>query len=126
VLGGSSSIGDEVLEALGALAETGTVTRQSGADRFATSAAVSRAAYPSGASTVYLATGGAFPDALAAGPVAGVGAAPLLLTARDTLPAPVAEELARLRPQRIVVVGGQAAVSDDTFAAAAHSAGIDG
>ncbi len=124
VLGGPASVHDEVLTELAALSTSGQVTRHSGDDRFATSAIVSARAYPDGADTVYLSTGRAFPDALAAGPIAGIGSAPLLLTERDTLPTGIAEELARLRPTRLVVVGGTSAVSEATLSAAASAAGL--
>jgi putative cell wall-binding protein len=125
VLGGRGSVDDAVLAELTALTPGG-VARVSGEDRFATSAAVSRLAHPSGAATVYLATGTAFPDALAAGPVAGLRGAPLLLTGGSALPASIVGELARLRPSAIVVAGGEGAVSAEVLAAAARAAGLTG
>ena len=86
-------------------------TRVQGADRYATAAAASERFFPSGLETVYVASGEAFPDALAAGPLAAHEEAPLLLTARDALPRPTATELRRLAPDRIVLVGGEVAVS---------------
>ncbi|MFI5262389.1 MAG: cell wall-binding repeat-containing protein, partial [Candidatus Limnocylindrales bacterium] len=62
VLGSEASVGDAVLGALAAFT-TGSVTRRAGADRYATAVALSTATYPS-ATTVYLADGLAFPDAL--------------------------------------------------------------
>jgi len=76
---------------------------------FATAAAVARAAFPT-AMTAYVATGENFPDALAGVPAAAGVDAPLLLVARDAIPAAAAEQLARLRPRRVVVLGGPAAV----------------
>lgn len=90
--------------------------RLAGADRYATAAAVSAATFAPGVPVAYLATGGAFPDALAAGPAAAVSGGPVLLTGTSSLPAATANELARLRPQRIVVLGGTAAVSDAVVA----------
>ena len=66
---------------------------------------------------MYLANGYAFPDALSAAPAAAHFGSPVLLTAPDSLPGPVAGELARLAPQQIVVVGGLSAVSDPVLAA---------
>jgi len=40
--------------------------------------------------------------------------APLLLVERDAVPAPTAQELARIRPARIVILGGTSAVSEAT------------
>ncbi|HYD09820.1 MAG TPA: cell wall-binding repeat-containing protein, partial [Acidimicrobiales bacterium] len=52
-----------------------------------------------------------FPDALAVGPVAGLRDSAILLVQRDAVPGSTAVELERLRPQRVVIVGGTAAVS---------------
>jgi putative cell wall-binding protein len=89
-----------------------TFTRLAGSDRYATAAALSQARFGSGASTVFIATGASFPDALAGSPAAAVAGGPILLTARDGLPTATANELARLRPSRIVILGGAGVVSD--------------
>jgi YVTN family beta-propeller protein len=84
-------------------------TRVAGADRYATAAALDADVEP-GVATAYVATGQAYADALALGPVAGDDAA-LLLTRRDDVPEATADELRRLAPGRIVIVGGTGAVS---------------
>lgn len=88
--------------------------RLGGADRYATSVAISQDTFPNTAGgTVFVATGGAFPDALAAAPAATAMDAPLLLVpSGGTLPSVVSAELARLKPKLVVVVGGSGAVSD--------------
>ena len=100
-----------------------SVTRLAGSDRYATAVAVARSLAPSGAPEVVLATGAAFPDALAAGPLATRLSGVLLLTEPGRLPAVVADELARLRPRRITVVGGEGAVSAAVMSAARTTAG---
>lgn len=111
VAGGSSVISNGVLSGLRAY--SGSVVRQSGADRYATSVAVSVANHRAGtAEVVYIATGTTFPDALAAAPIAGRQRAPVLLVAPTSLPSSVANELRRLSPNRVVVVGGTRSVSD--------------
>ncbi|WP_447924844.1 cell wall-binding repeat-containing protein [Georgenia muralis] len=90
---------------------TTAVTRISGADRYDVSAAVSRSAFAPGVEVAYIANGLTSVDALSAAPVAGMNEAPVLLTRTDSVPAAVASELARLEPQRIVVLGGTGAVS---------------
>ncbi len=70
-----------------------------GADRYATSAAISQAGWPSIDATsnaVILASGRSYADALAAAPLAGKLHAPILLTPPDTLAGSVAAELRRL------------------------------
>lgn len=60
---------------------------------------------------VFVATGENFPDAFGAGPAAAVNAGPVLLVRRDSIPGPTASELTRLKPDRIVIAGGTAAIS---------------
>lgn len=88
------------------------VTRLEGADRFATAAAISAKLFAPGVEVVYVATSATFPDALAGGPLASLGGAPILLTERDRLPQATTGELQRLGAGRIAVLGGPAAVSD--------------
>ena len=89
--------------------------RLAGADRYATSVAVS-GQYPTGVPVVYVASGMNFPDALSAAPAAAKQGGPLLLTAPGSLPAVVRSELQRLAPDTIVVAGGAGSVSDAVFA----------
>ncbi len=93
------------------------LSRLAGADRYGTAAALSAATFGPGVSVAYVATGANFPDALAAAAAAGFRAGPVLLVSRDAIPAPTASELARLKPERIVVVGGPAVVGDGVAAA---------
>jgi len=91
-------------------------TRTAGDDRYATSIAVSKASYPTGATSVFVAVGSLYADGLAAAPAAAKAGAPLLLTAADSLPPAVADEIRRLAPTSIVVVGGEGVVSANVFA----------
>lgn len=96
--------------------ETGIVafadgtTRLAGADRYGTAVAISQR-YAPGARVAYVATGLDYPDALSAAAAAGRAGGPLLLTRATVLPDDVRAELERLRPGRIVVVGGPSVVS---------------
>ncbi|NQX35395.1 cell wall-binding repeat-containing protein [Herbiconiux sp. VKM Ac-2851] len=86
--------------------------RLGGLDRYAGAVAASVAMGLRHVETVYVASGENFPDALSAASVAGINGAPLLLTARETLPDVVRREIARLTPATVVVVGGELAVSE--------------
>lgn len=86
-------------------------TRIAGGDRYATAALISRQGYPNGAREVYVASGQLFPDALSAGAAAAHVRAPLLLTADRVLPTSTEQELRRLAPTSIVLVGGEPSVS---------------
>ena len=88
------------------------VGRVAGADRYATAAALSKAAYPSGATDVMIATGSNFPDALAGSAAAGRLGMPVLLTPSTRLHPSTTTELDRLNPQRIWVLGGTSVISE--------------
>ena len=89
-----------------------SATRIGGADRYAVAAATSASTFAAGAPIAYIATGTTFPDALAAGPVGGHRGGPVLLTKTDQLLTPTITELKRLKPRKIVILGGPASVSD--------------
>jgi putative cell wall-binding protein len=89
--------------------------RYAGADRYATAVEISKRS-PSGTTELVIATGEAFPDALAGTPLAAAHRVPLLLTRRDGLPTEVYEEVKRLQPTTVFVLGGTAAVSADVVA----------
>lgn len=85
--------------------------RLAGANRYSTSVAISKAAFPRTAPVVYLASGTSFPDGLSAGPAAAHQGGPVLLTPREAVPADVLAEIRRLAPRQIVIVGGDPSVS---------------
>jgi spore germination protein YaaH/putative cell wall-binding protein len=117
VLGGAGAVSDGVLAALRGYATSGSVTRLAGADRYGTAAATSAATFAPGVPVAYVATGRNFPDALAGGVAASREGGPILLVGPTAVPAATANELARLRPARIVVLGGTGVVSDGVLAA---------
>ncbi|WP_146233311.1 cell wall-binding repeat-containing protein [Arthrobacter psychrolactophilus] len=91
------------------------IDRIYGADRYATAVDVSKSRFAA-INTLYIATGEQFADALSAAPAASRERAPLLLTKSTVLPEVAREEIERLRPERIIVVGGVGAVSAEVFA----------
>ncbi len=84
--------------------------RMAGGDRYATAIDISHTTFLK-ASTVVLATGANFPDALTASGLAGAYEAPLLLTPQAAAPASLLAEIATLDPVNVIIVGGEAAVS---------------
>ena len=84
--------------------------RDGGADRFSTAVTVTKQGWTS-ASTVYLAYGYTFPDALAGVSLAGVNGAPVLLTGTDAVPDSTMSELKALGAKNVVLLGGTAAIS---------------
>jgi putative cell wall-binding protein len=89
--------------------------RVGGADRFAVAANVSSRTFEPGVPEVYVASGENYPDALSASPAAAHEGGTLLLVGRDILPDATRKELERLKPGRIVVVGGSASVSPAVY-----------
>lgn len=96
--------------------------RLSGSDRYATTAAITKRTYPKTADTVILANGLDFPDSLSAAALSAKLGAPMLLTAPGSIPAVTAGELDRLRPKRILLIGGTGVVSKSVETAAKRRA----
>lgn len=112
ILGGESAVSAAVAEQLAEYASV-EVIRISGTDRNSTAAAISAATFSPGVPVAYIATGSNFPDALAGGPVAAANGGPILLASSTGLPSSTAFELMRLRPERIVILGGESAIGAD-------------
>lgn len=93
-----------------------TSSRLAGSNRYETSAVISQSGFAPGVPIAYVASGLGFPDALGAAPAAAKLGGPLLLTETGTLPPSVDQELRRLQPGRIVVVGSTPSVDDTVLA----------
>jgi putative cell wall-binding protein len=96
------------------------VVRYAGPDRFQTARVIAERHFQPGVPVAYIAPGYNFPDALAGGALAAATGGPILLSGvGDTgeLPLATALALAYLEPQRIVVLGGPAAVGPNTLSA---------
>jgi minor extracellular serine protease Vpr len=90
--------------------------RFAGADRYATAALAALDSFPGGSNNIIVASGENFPDGLAAAYLSGAANAPVLLTARDSLPAATANAIGTLDglvagDATVHIVGGPAAVS---------------
>lgn len=85
-----------------------------GQTRFDTPVEISKRTFPGKASTVVIASGERFPDALSGSPLATLNKAPMLLVQKNAIPTSVAAELKRLNPDNIIVLGGPVAISDKT------------
>lgn len=87
--------------------------RVSGPSRIDTAVRISQVARPDddSADTAVLARADAFPDALSGAPLAASVDGPLLLTSRTGLDAPTRDELTRLGVSRVILLGGESALS---------------
>lgn len=94
-------------------APSGTrVDRIAGPDRYNTGAAIAGTYAAAGATdTVFIATGVNFPDALAGAAAAGKIRAPVLLVQPNAIPTIVSNQLTRIKPNKIVILGSTGAVS---------------
>jgi putative cell wall-binding protein len=143
IVGGPAAVAPPVVRQIEGLLDDVEIDRVGGGNRYATAVAVSQWISnlddeaneteaeltmldehgDGGGGTVFLATGGRFPDALVGATLAVAENARVLLTADGTLPAVTAEEIERLGPARIIALGGQHAVSDAVLDAAADLVG---
>ena len=111
VAGGAAAVCEGVLDHVRSL--TGVQpSRIAGVDRFDTAAALSRAYWAGGATKVTLASAAGFADALSGGALGASQDAPMLLSASCDLPAATSDELRRLRPSEVLVMGAQGAICD--------------
>ncbi len=108
IVGGTAAVSGSVEAQVRALVPD--VVRVAGPDRFETSAAINRYAFPTGASAAFIAAASNFPDALSASAAAASGGNPVLLVNGGGAAIPSAL-LSRLGVSRAVIAGGTAVVS---------------
>jgi len=90
-----------------------SVPRIAGTDRIDTAVKIADQGWPNGCETVIIARAGDFPDALAGVALAKQNKAPILLTPQDFLDQRVEEALLRLKPLKVIILGGYQAVSQE-------------
>ncbi|MGN6754693.1 MAG: cell wall-binding repeat-containing protein, partial [Intrasporangium sp.] len=110
VLGSTGVVPASVEQSLRAY--SANVSRAAGSDRYTTAAKVSATTFGTRVPIAFVATGDDFPDALAGGAAGGFRGGPILLTRATTVPQATLDELTRLKPARIVVLGSTGVVSD--------------
>lgn len=110
VLAVGNAITDDYLYSLYARTNAQEHKRLAGPDRFATSQMLNSAQILS-ADTVYLATGFSFPDALAGAALAGAQDAPLYVVPTNCIPQRVLNDIARIAPEQVVLLGGPTTLS---------------
>ena len=110
VVGGESVVSAKTYNALSSLAPS--IRRDAGGDRYSTSRVIVSRAFDT-ASTVFLATGRNFPDALSASAAAGSLSAPVLLVDGNsgTIPSAATALMTELGATTVRLVGGTSVVS---------------
>ncbi|MEO6533297.1 MAG: cell wall-binding repeat-containing protein [Pseudolysinimonas sp.] len=132
IVGGPASVSDDVMNQLSAfVSDPGDVTRQNGIDRFAASRNLARSVWGGptgpGAQTVFISTGLNFPDALDAGPAAGLVNGPVILV-NGSLPAldtDTVDLLGELETINVFIAGGPGSVSPGIEAQLTNKLGAD-
>jgi lactocepin len=89
------------------------IDRHSGQDRYDTAVEISKGGWENGAEVVVLARGDIYADALVGVSLAYANNAPILLTKTDNLPQVTRDEIARLSPSKIYILGGTGAISQE-------------
>ena len=124
LLGGPAALSEDVAESLALTSAGFAVTRIGGADRFETAALAASEAVKVAAErgkkldgTVFVASGTAFPDALAASPASASGVRPILLAYPGILPKTTSRALGTLKPATTVLLGGEAALDGEVAGA---------
>lgn len=91
-------------------AASATISRTSGADRYATAAQVAKSNWTT-TDNVVLVSGEGYADSVSASALAKKLDAPILLTTSDTLSSDAESAIEQLKPKNIYVIGGTASIS---------------
>jgi len=113
--GGEGVVSRGVEEKLKELFPEAELRRFGGANRYETSSMIAHELFGDSSSNLFVATGTNFPDALAGSVFAGSTESPIILVEQNQIPDEVSEYLSSLTSKKIVILGGQGAVSEDVY-----------
>lgn len=113
IVGGENSVQEGLASGIANQFQYASHTRISGNNRYETSAKIGERLV---SSTVILASGENFPDALAASTLAQKIEAPILLVSKDKIDQSVIDYFKNHNIKKVLVVGGQLSISDKTLA----------
>lgn len=113
IVGGENSIQESLTTSISNQYQYASHTRISGNNRYETSAKIGERLV---SSTVILASGENFPDALAASTLAQKIDSPILLVSKDKIDQSVIDYFKKHNIKKALVVGGQLSISDKTLA----------
>ncbi len=114
ILGGLSAVNASVATEADVYTD-GAVDRVAGDNRYDTAGELAVDNFAAGVGTVFVASGENFPDALGGAAAAAELGGPVLLTKANAVPAETENALLKLTPGKIVVLGGETAVSKAVF-----------
>jgi putative cell wall-binding protein len=101
------------------------IIRLGGADRYETAAKIADYLNVGEGTPVVIASGENYPDALSVSSAAAVNQYPILLVAKNVLSNLVKSELAKIKPSKIYIIGGQGAISDTVEKQVAQLTSLD-
>lgn len=102
----------DAYQAIKSISSKDNYTRISGLNRFETAIKISNKYYPQGADVVYLTGGYAYTDALVMSPLTNIEDGPILLAEKDEVNRSTIEEIKRLNPSKIYIIGGPNTISE--------------
>ncbi len=115
ILGSARAVPTSVESTLKAKLGASNVSRLAGSDRYDTARLIAKAVYgwngTGAGGTAVIASGGNFPDALAAAPLAAVKGWPILLVSTTRIPSATSSAISSLEIGDVVVVGSESVVS---------------
>lgn len=91
------------------------IKKLAGAERQDTAISISKEGWSGGANKVIIVNGSAIADGITATPLANTYDAPILLSTKDSISNETKEEIKRLNPSEVIVVGGDSVISESVI-----------
>ena len=124
ILGGTGVISQSFADKVSTATRT-KISRIVGNDRYDTSVKIAEQLKVKTGTAVVLASGENYPDALAVSSIAAHNQLPVLLVQKDRLSAAVSEELTKIKPSKIYIIGLEGAISPAVVNQAAKITGLE-
>ncbi len=123
ILGGTAAV-SSAMENKVAASGFSHITRIGGTDRYETSAKIADQLGVRSGTPVVLVTGENYPDGLSVSSVAAKMQLPILLVQKDGISGAVAQEIAAIKPAKVYIIGGEAAIGTAVANQAAQITGL--
>ncbi len=123
ILGGTAAV-SSAMENKVAASGFNHITRIGGADRYETSVKIADQLAVKTGTPVVLVTGENYPDGLSVSSVAAQMQLPILLVQKDGISSAVAQEIAAIKPAKVYIIGGEAAIGTAVANQAAQITGL--
>ncbi|MDP4178386.1 MAG: cell wall-binding repeat-containing protein [Bacillota bacterium] len=111
ILGGTGAVSKDTEETL--KNKGYIVTRLAGQDRIGTNTSITESLNTPEGTPVFIANAYSFPDALSVSSIAAINGYPILLTSTNTISSSIKDDLSKIKPSTVYIVGGTGVVSSD-------------